>query len=786
MSNSNRIKIARSLSRENLPSVLEYGEPAYVKNVKFVLGNGDGSEFVVNDWSSLLNKPTSFSATAAEDIPAFRFVAQDSSGELILANRTSLAEATVVGISTEEILTDETGTVLRSGSITNPAWSLTPGLQYYLDTDGTIRSTVPDLSTDAVAAIGTAQTSTTLFVSLNAPRLHDLGAPDGYTSINPRFDTDAAGWVRYNDGAVAAPVDGTGGTPSYLTFARTTSSPLVSAGSGLITKSAASALGEGVSYDFTIDRGLLHEVAKVEFQYEASANYADGYVGVFLYDKTNASLIPISVQDIPASYGKPGTFLATFIPSTSTEYRLIFHVTTATTTAWTMMIDNVVIGKKDIAVGAAISEWQSYTPTIAGAGTLTDVACFWRRVGDTLEVSGRATSGTVDGSTATITLPSGLTQKDYTINRIVGQWWRNLNTAGPPKRGAIQGSSGTNIVYLSQDAEGSAATPFGSSSFNALIGSSQVFSFMFSVRIAQWTSNVNLASDFTEYAYNSDTTSADNTTSFAYGSEGALIPNIPAGNKQRKRIKFKTPIKITDAILLEVRNPASKGWDSFSNTFGDCVWQGLLSSGVEVQAIEGSSDSLDIYFGQLGYVCSNTVYAATTGMTSSWSSLYTAGWRWRVRKVSNGNMAEVPPVVRAEYVLGTPSSFPYGDVTTINYNTKAEDTHNAVTTGTAWKFTAPIDGIYSISLGIIGPSISWPVGCKLELAIKHNEDSSNKTRFVCRQEGAAYTGFCFAQGTTSIRLKAGESVSPQLYTITTMTPFNDIRYNNISITRIGS
>lgn len=185
MSNSNRIKIARSLSRENLPSVLEYGEPAYVKNAQFVIGNGDGSEFIINDWSNLLNKPSSFLAIAAEDIPAFRFVAQDSSGELILANRTSLAEATVVGISTEEILTDETGTVLRSGSITNPAWSLTPGLQYYLDTDGTIRSTVPDLSTDAVAAIGTAQTSTTLFVSLNAPRLHDLG-DYGVTSVNNR------------------------------------------------------------------------------------------------------------------------------------------------------------------------------------------------------------------------------------------------------------------------------------------------------------------------------------------------------------------------------------------------------------------------------------------------------------------------------------------------------------------------------------------------------------------------------------------------------------------------
>lgn len=53
----NRIKIARSTTRANLPEVLEYGEQAYVKNAKLVIGNGDGSEFVVNDYNNLINAP---------------------------------------------------------------------------------------------------------------------------------------------------------------------------------------------------------------------------------------------------------------------------------------------------------------------------------------------------------------------------------------------------------------------------------------------------------------------------------------------------------------------------------------------------------------------------------------------------------------------------------------------------------------------------------------------------------------------------------------------------------
>lgn len=185
MSNNNRIKIARSLSRENLPTVLEYGEPAYVKNAQFIIGNGDGSELIINDWDNIQNKPTSFTALAAEDIPAFRFVAQDSSGDFILANKTSIAEATVVGITTAEILTDTTGTVLRSGEVTNPSWSLTPGAQYYLDTNGVLTSTVPSETTDVVTALGTALTATKLFVNINAPRVHDLGTY-GVTSVNNR------------------------------------------------------------------------------------------------------------------------------------------------------------------------------------------------------------------------------------------------------------------------------------------------------------------------------------------------------------------------------------------------------------------------------------------------------------------------------------------------------------------------------------------------------------------------------------------------------------------------
>lgn len=54
---SNKIKIARSTTRANLPTVLEYGEFGFVNAKKLIVGNNDGTDFVVNDFNNLLNVP---------------------------------------------------------------------------------------------------------------------------------------------------------------------------------------------------------------------------------------------------------------------------------------------------------------------------------------------------------------------------------------------------------------------------------------------------------------------------------------------------------------------------------------------------------------------------------------------------------------------------------------------------------------------------------------------------------------------------------------------------------
>lgn len=76
----------------------------------------------------------------------------------------------------------------------------------------------------------------------------------------------------------------------------------------------------------------------------------------------------------------------------------------------------------------------------------------------------------------------------------------------------------------------------------------------------------------------------------------------------------------------------------------------------------------------------------------------------------NELVARTEPVM-AQYYLGTAhhcnngNQSPVGCI--VNFNVKEYDTHNAVTTGSAWKFTAPMAGKYRVTTTITTASLSW-------------------------------------------------------------------------------
>ena len=89
-----------------------------------------------------------------------------------------------------------------------------------------------------------------------------------------------------------------------------------------------------------------------------------------------------------------------------------------------------------------ITDWISYTPTITGAGTVSSNASYYRRVGDSLEVFGSFTSGTMAASAWYMSLPAGLSINSSKLSlssntesnpgNVVGSWGQNgsANQAG--------------------------------------------------------------------------------------------------------------------------------------------------------------------------------------------------------------------------------------------------------------------------------------------------------------------------------------------------------------------
>ena len=149
------------------------------------------------------------------------------------------------------------------------------------------------------------------------------------------------------NGGDTSPVDGTGGSVTGVTFTRNTSTPLVGLASFDLGKDAANRQGEGVSTDFVINSIDKNKTLQIEFIYQGSSGMvlgASADVRVFIYDIDNAALIPVTpLTTLSGPVNTPKEFVGLFNTTTSSNYRLILHISTTSTTAWDLLLDSVVV-----------------------------------------------------------------------------------------------------------------------------------------------------------------------------------------------------------------------------------------------------------------------------------------------------------------------------------------------------------------------------------------------------------------------------------------------------------
>lgn len=481
-----------------------------------------------------------------------------------------------------------------------------------------------------------------------------VGGTGGGSAGAPVYTINLAGGTLYNDSA-AAPVDGTGGTTTGMTYAAVTSGTLRGAVSYRLSKDAANRQGNGVAFDLTIDSVDKSTVQSINFDISASANFVSGDASLYIYDVTNAVMLPI-VTVLPT--GTSAQFSRAIALTTGTSYRILLHVASTSALAYDITLDAMTVNSIIRPQAPAISDWVSYTPTLSAAfGSATNIAGRYKREGDNVRIIASFTNGTAAASIASISLPTGLTidsgkltfnNTTSTEGNILGWWNRNTGAASMGGHIVSAPSTSTSVVYFSNQIS-SAVNHLLPANGNAISVGTEVFSLEALVPIANWSSNVTLSSTngSIEYASNSSATDADDTTSFVDGAAGSVgILGVTAlTTRRKKRIRFKTPIQPTDRIQIEIlvnniwipaigaEVPASTARYLQNHVEGSSASD---TAGVALAVVSGSSTDLDVVFARWFWI------NLTTVTSQAWNTI-TAGTRWRVAKYSSIGAAELAP-----------------------------------------------------------------------------------------------------------------------------------------------
>lgn len=466
----------------------------------------------------------------------------------------------------------------------------------------------------------TAFTPTVLTVTSGA------GAASGEKNYitNPSMATATTGWNVVGDFALTRSTSASELPREYTT----------ATGIKMVATAGTQSTADYIFFDFILDDVDLNKKMKIKWSQKRLGTYAAGQLAVIITtqsDRTTALHTPITTA-IPAVDTE---FETTFDSGSTAALSIVIRATADMTTNDGLCLSDVIVGPGINAQGAAISEWQSYTPTISnlGGGSVNSSGGRWRRVGSNMEILVTfTTTGVGSGaSNVTCSIPSGYTidsnalptsltsgrNKLGSYSRYNGSQW--LNDAN------VAAASSTTLYFIEP---GTAAVLTG-----ADFPSGTEFGFDALFPIAEWAGNgtVNLGPGAqVEYAstvstgWDSDQISAADTR---YGPGGSQVTGSLAATRQ-KRVFFQYPIQADDLIALEFSNDGIVWTTGYSVMNSVPVLQysnftALGSPGQAGAAVQRSgTNSVDVFFGRYQ---SARIDDGTN--VANWTSGF-----WRVRK----------------------------------------------------------------------------------------------------------------------------------------------------------
>lgn len=591
---------------------------------------------------------------------------------------------------------------------------------------------------------------------------------------NSDMETGVTGYTAYADAAGTTPVDGTGGSPTATVSQTTTASEVLRGDASLkFAKDAANRQGEGFAVDFTISNADKAQMLTVEFEYSTSANFDYGDftdpsgdpsdIVVYIYDVDAGALVTPQLQ--PFTLDGSGKFKAEFqTDSANDDYRLIFHIAGTNASAWDFFIDTVQVGPNNLVRGSPGSDLISFVPTGSWT-TNTTYTGKWRRVGDVAEVTYDISySGAPDAGSLTVNLPSGLVidtdklEADFNIPSYQGV---HIDSGSTSRECVAEFLSTTSVTLRSyENISGTVVnqtTINNTSPFTIANGDSTEITIR--VPISGWSSNVQFSEDFdgrvlAARGYKTSTQTINNGNTDLLNWEAVSFDKNSSIDLTAERFTAKVSGLYQVNLFLLMNFDGGTGSGTFIATMrknGTNYARLDQRFGTTLDTPAAGSTLVELNSGDyIDFTFQNSIGTNETTFNSADLTYF------EVFRLSGPATVAASEKVFAKYRTDTAQAASNGTV--IDFEDKVRDTHNAVTVGASWVFTAPKSGDYSVAVtthtGTVTPGAINQV---YTMEIRKNGSNNSRTMSDRSSQSASARGFS-SSGATIITLDQGDTV----------------------------
>lgn len=517
------------------------------------------------------------------------------------------------------------------------------------------------------------------------------------------------------------------GTPTFgsgttnLTLGVTTSNPLAGTTSLQLVASAATTAGNMVATDaLTIDIEDQAKILNWKFAYSIPSGVANGNFSgtssnsfavaawdvtnsVWLSNTGNFSLVQASGVGIAS-----GTFQT---GATTASIRLIIYAANASAGAITINMDSFFMGPQQTLIGYAGTDYQAYTPTFTGFGTVGNVTFASARVGDRLIIRGYFTAGTTTATEARISLGfnagnSNVSTPSSGLPLLQAVGYMKGGTASTTFFGEAVVTIEPSVNYLTFNVATSTAgyTKTGGTAFTT----GGTYSLYAEVPIAGWSTNTALSND------------TDTRQVFCQVSAAGTVTNA-------------TPAMVFPVVLKDSHNTYNAATGVYTvPVSGDY----MFSFYNFVRSVSGTITG-NVYIDGAAYTLSPVRYTDQSGVGGSFllpglragqtlsfggggSLTYSAGTYAPIvtfQRLAGPAVIAAAESVNMKYTNTAGTSLSNAGFTNVPFATRVYDSHNAWN-GT--QFVAPIAGKYSVKATINFASATYGVNNSIVCAIYRN------------------------------------------------------------------